>query len=162
MVDVAVGRDVEHPVEEDPDLPPELLADDGGNLLGAVDLLEEGAAAVAEVDAQRVPREVGAAAGKKAVDRHPLAAEAGDDFGQVVARKELARIARADRRRVEGERPLQLAGEFGQRAARHQLVQNERDGQRAPRLVEPKPADFAARCGAAGDELYVIAEYLDE
>lgn len=94
MVDVAVGRDLEHPVEEDLHLPSELLADDGGDLLAAVDLLEEGAAAVAEVDAQRVAREVGAAAGEKAVDRYPLAAEAGDDLGQVVARKEPARIAR--------------------------------------------------------------------
>ena len=47
MVDVAVGRDLEHPVEEDLHLPSELLADDGGDLLAAVDLLEEGAAAVA-------------------------------------------------------------------------------------------------------------------
>ena len=113
MVDVAVGRDLEHPVEEDLHLPSKLLADDGGDLLAAVDLLEEGTAAVAEVDAQRVAREVGAAAGEKAVDRHPLAAEAGDDLGQVVARKEPARIARADGRRVEGERALQLAAELG-------------------------------------------------
>lgn len=46
MVDVAVGRDLEHPVEEDLHLPSKLLADDGGDLLAAVDLLEEGAAAV--------------------------------------------------------------------------------------------------------------------